>query len=196
MVGGALRQPSEAHPGLTTGASAWSRGWGMRCSEDSRSCPQLPAGSPQPHTSSLAAWPDPSPPPLSSSGSCLSLLRFLPLSSSPLLRSLFLLPPYTQPSLLRLVPGPLRCCTWASTPSLHLALLWSPLSVSHSDQILGVTGLLPLWLLRGARVAVGRALPPPASLSLTPSLPPCLAGGPAPLPPHLSNHRAPHLASC
>lgn len=37
--------------------------------------PQLPAGSPQPHASSLATGPDPSPPPLSSSGSRPSLPR-------------------------------------------------------------------------------------------------------------------------
>lgn len=109
--GGAPQWPSEAHPGLTTGASAWSEGGGDAAAlRDSRSCPQLPAGSPQPHASSLAAWPDPSPPSLSSSDSCLSLLRFLPLSSSPLLRGVCsLCPPHTHPGLLRLVPGPLRC---------------------------------------------------------------------------------------
>ena len=103
--GGAPRGPSEAHPGLTTGASAWSEGGGDAAAlRDSRSCPQLPAGSPQPHASSLAAWPDPSPPSLSSSDSCLSLLRFLPLSSPPLLRGVCSLcpPPTPRPP----APGP------------------------------------------------------------------------------------------
>lgn len=54
---------------------------------------------------------------------------------------------------------------------------------------------MPLWLLRGARVAVGRALASRLSLSLTPlpSPPVWLAVQPPPSSPHLSNHRAPHL---
>ena len=84
--------------------------------------------------------------------------------------------------------------SWASTPSLHLALLWSLLSVFPSDQILGVTGLCPCGCSEAQEWLWGGPWPP-ASLSLTPlpSPPVWLAVQPPSSSPHLSNHRAPHL---
>lgn len=138
----------------------------------------------------------PSPPPLSSSsGSCLSLPSIPSALSSPSSEgSLFSVPPTLAglpapgpwPSQM-LPPGP-------PPPRSHLALLWSPLSVFPSDQILGWQGFAPVaaqaqeWLWGGPWL--------PASLSLTPSLPPVWLAVQPPLPsPHLSNHRA-TSASC
>lgn len=102
-------------------------------------CPAS-CSSPQPHASFLAAWPDPSPPPLSSSGSCPSLPRFLPLSYSPLLRGVCSLCP---PGLLCLVPAPLRCCFLGLHPLAPAGPPLVSLSVFPSDRILEVTGLCP-----------------------------------------------------
>lgn len=102
------------------------------------------------------------------------------------------MPPYTQPSLLSLVPGPSACCLLGLHPSFHLALLWSPLSVFPSDQILGGDRALPLWLPEGARVAVGRALASCLSPS-APPLPPVWLAPQPPLPPPLLQPSKPHL---
>lgn len=155
------------------------------------SCPQLPAGSPQPLASSLASWPDLSPPPLSSSGSRLFFPSFLPLSSSPPLRGVCSQCPWPPvpgpcPSQMLLPGPPPPCPSWPSS---------GPLSVFPNDWILGVTGLYPCgcpealeWLC-----GAGPGLPP-LSLAYSPPFPPVwLAVQPPPSSPHLSNHRAPHL---
>lgn len=56
--GGARLWPSEAHPARPLAPLPGAR---MPAALRIGSCPQLPDGSPRPHASSLASWPDPSP---------------------------------------------------------------------------------------------------------------------------------------
>lgn len=142
--------PLETHPGLTAGAhTRASRG--CRCrrrpavapgdSPLSQFSPQLPACSPQPHASSLAAGPDPS---LSPSSFLLGLLSVPPSVPSALLfctseGSLFSGPPWPPvpgpcPSR-RLLPEPPP--PGSSWPSSGLPVLFP------DDWILRMTGLCP-----------------------------------------------------